>query len=74
MSHLLARPPVVEFRPAATRCCACGGDLKVLKTRTRTVSTLHVGPFQAQFRGGDEQEPEFAGGCEQFGGGQHVVV
>jgi hypothetical protein len=48
VSHLLAGPPVVEFRPSATRCCACEGDLKVLKTRTRTVSTLHVGPFLAR--------------------------
>ena len=48
MSNLLAGPPVVEFRPSATRCSACEGDLKVLKTRTRTVSTLHVGPFLAR--------------------------
>jgi len=48
VSHLLATLPVVEFRPSATRCCACGGELKVLKTRTRTVSTLHVGPFLAR--------------------------
>jgi hypothetical protein len=48
VSNLLARPPVVEFRPSATRCSACEGDLKVLKTRTRTVSTLHVGPFRAR--------------------------
>jgi hypothetical protein len=39
---------VVEFRPSATRCSACGGDLKGLKTRTRTVSTWHVGPFLAR--------------------------
>ena len=31
------------------RCCSrCERDLKVLKTRTRTVSTLHVGRFRAR--------------------------
>ena len=48
MSNLLTRPPVVEFRPSATRCSGCEGDLKVRKTRTRTVSTLHIGPFRAR--------------------------
>jgi len=48
VSNLLAGPPVVVFRPSATHCSACGGDLKVMKTRTRTVSTLHVGPFLAR--------------------------
>jgi len=48
VSNLLARPPVVEFRPSAPRCSGCEGDLKVLKTRPRTVSTLHVGPFRAR--------------------------
>lgn len=47
-SCLLAMPPTVEFRPKVTHCVGCGGALKVQKTRARTVSTLHVGPFQAK--------------------------
>ena len=31
-----------------THCVECGGELKVRKTRTRTVSTLHVGRFRAR--------------------------
>ncbi len=46
--RLLARPPVVDFRPALTRCSGCGGELKVLKTCRRSVSTLHVGRFHAR--------------------------
>jgi hypothetical protein len=38
----------VEFRPARTHCPDCGGELKVCKTRRRTVSTLHVGRFRAR--------------------------
>jgi hypothetical protein len=48
VSNLFSKPPVVEFRPSITRCSECGSDLKVQKTRTRTVSTLHVGGFQAR--------------------------
>jgi hypothetical protein len=47
-SRLFAMPPAVEFRPRMTHCVDCGGKLKVQKTRTRTVSTLHVGRFHAQ--------------------------
>jgi len=46
--RLFAKPPVVDFRPALTRCSGCGGELKVLKTRRRSVSTLHVGRFLAR--------------------------
>jgi hypothetical protein len=46
--RLFAMPPVVDFRPALTRCSGCGGELKVLKTRRRSVSTLHVGRFRAR--------------------------
>ena len=31
-----------------TNCAGCGSDLKVRKTRTRTVSTLHLGRFRAR--------------------------
>jgi hypothetical protein len=48
MSRLFSHPPVVEFRPSRTHCSGCGGDLKVGKTRTRTLSTLHVGRLQAR--------------------------
>ena len=47
-SRLFSKPPVVEFRPAMTHCGDCGGELKVRKTRLRTVSTLHVGRFRAR--------------------------
>jgi len=46
--RLFARPPAVEFRPRRTHCADCGCALKVQKTRTRTVSTLHVGRFRAR--------------------------
>ena len=48
MSTLFASPPAVEFRPEQTHCPGCGTNFKVRKTRTRTVSTLHVGPFRAR--------------------------
>jgi len=46
--RLFAKPPAVEFRPRMTHCVDCGCELKVQKTRTRTVSTLHVGRFRAK--------------------------
>lgn len=45
---LFCAPPVAEFRTSVTHCCDCGCELKVLKTQTRIVSTLHVGRFQAR--------------------------
>ena len=45
--QLFTKPPSVEFRPRQTHC-DCGRELKVQKTRTRTVSTLHVGRFRAR--------------------------
>jgi len=48
--RLFAKPPSVDFRPLMTRCSGCGCELKVLKTRARTVSTLHVGRFRARER------------------------
>lgn len=38
----------MEFRPAIKHCPCCGDDLKVQKTRTRKVRTLHVGKFRAK--------------------------
>ena len=46
--HLFASPPTVEFRPERTHCPGCGAKLTIRKTRTRTVRTLHVGPFRAR--------------------------
>ena len=40
-------PPLIEFKPVRTHCPDCDEALKVQKTRTRTVSTLHVGKFRA---------------------------
>jgi len=48
VSHLFSKPPVVEFRPSLTLCSGCEGELKVWKTRGRTLSTLHVGRFRAR--------------------------
>jgi len=45
--RLFEKPPIVEFRPQRTHCGGCGRELKVQKTRRRTVSTLHVGRFRA---------------------------
>jgi len=48
VAHLFASPPTVEFRPEPTHCPGCGAKLSIRKTRTRTVRTLHVGPFRAR--------------------------
>lgn len=50
VSSLFAKPPVVLFRPSITQCSDCGthSTLKVQKTRTRSISTLHVGRFLAR--------------------------
>jgi hypothetical protein len=48
VSRLFARPPAMDFRPEQTHCSGCGAKLTVRKTRTRTVSTLHLGPFRAR--------------------------
>ena len=48
VSSLFTKPPVVAFRPSITQCSDCGRDLNVQKTRTRSVSTLHVGRFRAR--------------------------
>jgi len=47
-SNLFSKPPVVAFKPSVTHCSGCGAKLTVRKTRTRTVSTLQVGPFRAR--------------------------
>ena len=38
----------MEFRPSITYCAQCEGELKVSKTRIRTVSALQVGRFRAR--------------------------
>lgn len=48
LPNLFSYPPVVEFCPSLTHCSACASELKVQKTCSRTVSTLHVGQFQAR--------------------------
>ena len=48
VSSLFAKPPLVAFRPSITQCSDCGRDLNVQKTRTRSISTLHVGRFRAR--------------------------
>ena len=48
VSSLFSKPPLVVFRPLITQCSDCGRDLNVQKTRTRSISTLHVGRFWAR--------------------------
>ncbi len=48
VSSLFSKPPLVAFRPSITQCSDCGRDLNVQKTRTRSISTLHVGRFWAR--------------------------
>ncbi len=48
VSTLFTKPPLVAFRPSITQCAGCGRDLNVQKTRTRSISTLHIGQFQAR--------------------------
>jgi len=48
VSNLFVSPPLVDFCPSITHCPDCGCKLKVQKTRSRTVSTLHVGRFHAR--------------------------
>ncbi len=45
--RLFGEPPHLEFRPAHSQCPDCRQVLKVKKTHTRLVSTLHVGRVQA---------------------------
>jgi len=45
---LFAAPPMIMFGPKEERCPDCGVLLKALKTRTRQVVTLHIGPFRAR--------------------------
>jgi hypothetical protein len=49
-SRLFAKPPLVVFRPSITQCsdCPTRSTLNVQKTRTRSISTLHVGRFRAR--------------------------
>ena len=48
VASLFAKPPRVVFRPSIAQCSDCGRDLNVQKTRTRSISTLHVGRFRAR--------------------------
>jgi hypothetical protein len=38
------KPPVVDFAPELG-CCQCGGHLKVYKSRSKPVVTMHLGEF-----------------------------
>lgn len=48
VANLFPQPPVVEFRPSIMYCSDCEEELKLSKTRTRIVSTLHIGRFLAR--------------------------
>ncbi len=45
---LFPQPPRIDFRPHDTHCSCGHAHLKVLKTQTRTVLTLHIGKFYAR--------------------------
>lgn len=40
--------PVLDFSPEEKECPGCGNQLNVLKTRTKSVATLHIGAFIAR--------------------------
>jgi hypothetical protein len=46
--YLFAQRPLLPFRSAREDCPDCHTVLKVAKTRTKTVSTLHLGRFTAR--------------------------
>ena len=46
-SHLFPKPPTVDFQPEDTVCPNCKVQLQVQKTRERSVTTLHIGTFNA---------------------------
>jgi hypothetical protein len=45
--HLFAQRPILPFCSARDRCPDCQNSLKVSKTRTKSVQTLHLGCFTA---------------------------
>lgn len=46
-AFLFPRMPKIFFEPSIRSCPFCGAALKVKKTPTKTVVTLHIGAFQA---------------------------
>jgi len=44
---LFPRMSKIFFEPSIRNCPFCGAGLKVEKTRTKTVVTLHIGAFKA---------------------------
>jgi hypothetical protein len=48
LASLFAQPPAVPFGLEPEHCPHCAKPLKVLKTRERSVVTLHIGGFQAR--------------------------
>jgi hypothetical protein len=44
---LFAQPPTVHFGPEEAHCPHCRRSVKVLKTKQRDVTTLHIGRFKA---------------------------
>src|SRR5580704_6214573 len=45
--YLFAQQPILPFRSGRVSCPLCKGPLRVKKTRTKTVNTLHLDPFTA---------------------------
>ena len=46
-SALFPEKPTIHFYPQTRKCPVCGAQLKVQKSRHKTVFTMHIGPFDA---------------------------
>jgi hypothetical protein len=46
-AYLFAQPPTVYFGPEEAHCSHCRRSARVLKTKQRNVTTLHIGRFKA---------------------------
>ena len=45
--NLFPHKPTIYFYPEVEICPFCGGKLQVVKTRSKSVVTLDIGPFTA---------------------------
>jgi len=66
-ASLFAQPPTVHFGPEQVDCPHCRGSLKVLKTKGRSVVTLHIGRFNAL------ETIQICDGCRRTCGSQELA-